>query len=158
MKKYYSIRKLSKTIDVSAQTLRNWEKSGKLIPEYKTASGYRYYSYDQVATLTGKVTDKSKITIGYCRVSSTKQKDDLKIQVENVKAYLLAKGEPFEIIEDIGSGVNYNKKGLLSLIQKIIDGKVNKVVVLYKDRLLRGCLRASVFYSPQTLDFQPLIR
>ena len=124
-------------IDVSAQTLRNWEKSGKLIPEYKTASGYRYYSYDQVATLTGKVTDKSKITIGYCRVSSTKQKDDLKIQVENVKAYLLAKGEPFEIIEDIGSGVNYNKKGLLSLIQKIIDGKVNKVVVLYKDRLLR---------------------
>jgi hypothetical protein len=137
MKKYYSIRKLSKTIDVSAQTLRNWEKSGKLIPEYKTASGYRYYSYDQVATLTGKVTDKSKITIGYCRVSSTKQKDDLKIQVENVKAYLLAKGEPFEIIEDIGSGVNYNKKGLLSLIQKIIDGKVNKVVVLYKDRLLR---------------------
>lgn len=137
MKRYYSIRKLSEMIDVSAQTLRNWEKSGKLIPEYKTASGYRYYSYDQVATLTGKVTDKSKITIGYCRVSSTKQKDDLKIQVENVKAYLLAKGEPFEIIEDIGSGVNYNKKGLLSLIQKIIDGKVNKVVVLYKDRLLR---------------------
>lgn len=138
MKKYYSIRKLSEMIDVSAQTLRNWEKSGKLIPEYKTASGYRYYSYDQVAALTGhKVADKSKITIGYCRVSSVKQKDDLKRQAENVKAYLLAQGEPFEIIEDIGSGINYNKKGLLALIQKIIDGKVDKVVVLYKDRLLR---------------------
>lgn len=138
MKKYYSIRKLSEMIDVSAQTLRNWEKSGKLIPDYKTASGYRYYSYDQVATLTGhKVDNTSKITIGYCRVSSAKQKDDLERQVENVKAYLLAQGRPFEIIEDIGSGINYNKKGLLELLQKVIDHKVEKIVVLYKDRLLR---------------------
>ena len=138
MKKYCSIRKLSEMIDVSAQTLRNWEKSGKLIPDYKTASGYRYYSYDQVATLTGhKADNASKITIGYCRVSSTKQKDDLERQVQNVKAYLLAQGKPFEIIEDIGSGINYNKKGLLELLQKVIDHKVEKIVVLYKDRLFR---------------------
>lgn len=125
-------------IDVSAQTLRNWEKSGKLIPDYKTSSGYRYYSQEQVDTITGnKANLENRIVIGYCRVSSAKQKDDLERQVENVKAYLLAQGRPFEIIEDIGSGINYNKKGLLELIQKVIDHKVEKIVVLYKDRLLR---------------------
>ena len=138
MKKYYSIRKLSEMIDVSAQTLRNWEKSGKLIPDYKTNSGYRYYSQEQVNAITGNKTNiENRITIGYCRVSSAKQKDDLERQVQNVKAYLLAQGKPFEIIEDIGSGINYNKKGLRELLQKIIDRKVEKIVVLYKDRLLR---------------------
>lgn len=138
MKKYYSIRKLSEMMDVSAQTLRNWEKSGKLIPDYKTSSGYRYYSQEQVNAITGnKANIESRITIGYCRVSSAKQKDDLERQVENVKTYLLAQGKPFEIIEDIGSGINYNKKGLLELLQKVIDHKVEKIVVLYKDRLLR---------------------
>ena len=125
-------------IDVSAQTLRNWEKSGKLIPDYKTSSGYRYYSQEQVDAITGNKTNmENRIVIGYCRVSSTKQKDDLERQVQNVKAYLLAQGKPFEIIEDIGSGINYNKKGLLELLQKVIDHKVEKIVVLYKDRLLR---------------------
>ena len=138
MKKYYSIRKLSDMIDVSAQTLRNWEKSGKLIPDYKTSSGYRYYSQEQVDAITGNKTNmENRIVIGYCRVSSAKQKDDLERQVQNVKAYLLAQGKPFEIIEDIGSGINYNKKGLLELLQKVIDHKVEKIVVLYKDRLLR---------------------
>lgn len=125
-------------IDVSAQTLRNWEKSGKLIPDYKTSSGYRYYSQEQVDAITGNKTNmENRIVIGYCRVSSAKQKDDLERQVQNVKAYLLAQGKPFEIIEDIGSDINYNKKGLLELLQKIVDYKVEKIVVLYKDRLLR---------------------
>ena len=69
--------------------------------------------------------------------SSHKQKDDLKRQVENIKMYMLAKGYRFEVIEDIGSGINYNKKGLNELINKITNREVDKVVVLYKDRLLR---------------------
>lgn len=47
---------------------------------------------------------------GYCRVSSNKQKDDLERQIENMKLYLTAQGKPFEIISDIGSGINYKKK------------------------------------------------
>ena len=70
-------------------------------------------------------------------VSSHKQKDDLKRQIDNVKTYLLAKGQPFEIISDIGSGINYKKKGLQELIRRISQDQVEKVVVLYKDRLLR---------------------
>lgn len=51
-----------------------------------------------------------KITIGYCRVSSNKQRDDLERQIENMKLYLTAQGKPFEVISDIGSGINYKKK------------------------------------------------
>ena len=80
---------------------------------------------------------KNRITIGYCRVSSHKQKDDLERQIDNVKTYLMAKGQPFEIISDIGSGINYKKKGLQELMKRISQNKVEKVVVLYKDRLLR---------------------
>ena len=54
-----------------------------------------------------------------CRVSSYKQKDDLERQLNNVKTYFLAKGQPFEIISDIGSGINYKKKGLQELIEYI---------------------------------------
>jgi predicted site-specific integrase-resolvase len=78
-----------------------------------------------------------RIVIGYCRVYSNKQKDDLVRQIENVKTYLLAQGKPFEIISDIGSGINYNKKGLQSLIRRIQCNEVENVVVLYKDRLVR---------------------
>lgn len=75
--------------------------------------------------------------IGYCRVSSHKQKDDLERQIDNMRIYLLSQGKPFEIISDIGSGINYKKKGLRQLLKLITQNKVEKVVVLYKDRLLR---------------------
>lgn len=81
--------------------------------------------------------NNKRITIGYCRVSSHKQKDDLERQIENVRIYLTAKGQPFEIISDIGSGINYKKKGLQELMKRISQNQVDKVVVLYKDRLLR---------------------
>lgn len=58
-------------------------------------------------------------------------------QVENIKTYLYAQGRPFEIITDIGSGINYRKKGLQDLIRKIESNQAEKVVILYKDRLLR---------------------
>ena len=58
-------------------------------------------------------------------------------QVENIKTYLYAQGRPFEIITDIGSGINYRKKGLQDLIQKIESNQAEKVVILYKDGLLR---------------------
>ena len=77
------------------------------------------------------------MTIGYCRVSSNKQKDDLERQIENVKTYMIARGYQFDIIQDIGSGINYNKKGLTQLIDRITNGEIDKVVILYKDRLIR---------------------
>ena len=130
----------AKAIGKSPGTLRNWEKSGKLIPHHKTEAGTRYYSDSQVDeyfNLNPKEEKNKKIVIGYCRVSTKKQKDDLERQVDAVKSYCIARGYQFEIVEDIGSGINYDKKGLKKLISLIITNKVDKIVILYKDRLVR---------------------
>lgn len=137
MSKYYSINKASKILGVSAQTLRNWDAKGKLHPHHTSSNGYRYYSQDQLNQVMNIKPKLDRLVIGYCRVSSNKQKDNLYRQIENMKMYLTAQGKPYEIITDIGSGINYNNKGLKELIQRITQNKVEKVVVLYKDRLLR---------------------
>ena len=137
MSKYYSINKVSKILGVSAQTLRNWDAKGKLHPHHTSSNGYRYYSQEQLNQVMNIKPKLDRLIIGYCRVSSNKQKDDLERQIENMKMYLTAQGKPFEIITDIGSGINYKNKGLKELIQRISQNKVEKVVILYKDRLLR---------------------
>ena len=137
MSKYYSINKFSKILGVSAQTLRNGDKKGKLHPHHTSSNGYRYYSHEQLNQVMNVKPNLDRIVIGYCRVSSNKQKDDLERQIENMKLYLTAQGKPFEIISDIGSGINYKKKGLKELMKRISQNKVDKVVVFYKDRLLR---------------------
>lgn len=137
MGEYYSINKFSKILGVSAQTLRNWDTNGKLHSHHTSSNGYRYYSHEQLNQVMNIEPNLDKIVVGYCRVSSNKQKDDLERQIENMKLYLSAQGKPYEIISDIGSGINYKKKGLKELIKRISQNKVEKVVVLYKDRLLR---------------------
>ena len=137
--KYYSIGEFANKIGKTVQTLRNWDKNGTLKPSHITSGGTRYYSQEQLNNFLGlkSKTNIDKKIIGYCRVSSHKQKDDLERQIENVRAYMYAKGYQFEIISDIGSGINYNKKGLNQLIDMITNSEVDKIVVLYKDRLIR---------------------
>ena len=131
-----SIGKFAKMVGVTPTTLRRMHQRGDFIPYHITKSGTRYYSMEQLKEFSGPLVSE-KIVIGYCRVSTPAQKDDLKTQVENVKSYMYAKGYKFEIITDIGSGINYKKKGLLQLINKINNHEVSIVVVLYKDRLIR---------------------
>lgn len=137
--KYYSIGEFSNKIGKTIQTLRNWDKNGTLKPAHITKAGTRYYSQEQLNHFLGlkSKTKLNKKTIGYCRVSSHEQKDDLERQIENVKTYMYAKGYQFEIITDIGSGINYNKKGLNQLIDMITNSEIDKIVILYKDRLIR---------------------
>jgi len=136
--KYYSSKKVTEILGVTAQTLRNWDKEGKLKPSYVKSNGYRYYSEDSILSYTQeKKTKKNLNVIGYARVSSKKQSDDLERQVNNLKTYLDSKYTDYEIITDIGSGINYTKPGLKKLIEKINRKEVDLIVVLYKDRLLR---------------------
>lgn len=137
--KYYSIGEFSTLIGKTPQTLRDWHKKGTFLPHHITSGGTRYYSQEQLNHFLGikSTSTQTKKVIGYCRVSSNKQKDDLERQIDNVKTYMIAKGYQFEVITDIGSGINYNKKGLNRLIDMITNSEVEKVVVLYKDRLLR---------------------
>ncbi len=137
--KYYSIGDFAEKIGKSIQTLRNCDKNGSLKPNHTTDGDTRYYSQEQLNHFLGikGIKIKTNKVIGYCRVSSNKQKDDLLRQIDNVKTYMIAKGYSFEIITDIGSGINYNKKGLNQLIDMITNSEVEKIVSLYKDRLLR---------------------
>lgn len=133
----YSIGQFAKLINRSEQTLRNWDKSGKLKPIYvDEVTGYRYYTDEQLWLYNGEKI-KDKAIIGYCRVSSQKQKPALERQEDNLKQYMYAKGYQFSIISDIGSGINYQNKGLNKLMQMVLNDEVSKIVVLYKDRLVR---------------------
>ena len=136
--KYYSSKTVTQMLGVTAQTLRNWDKEGKLKPSYVKSNGYRYYSEDSILSYTQeRKTKKNLNVIGYARVSSKKQSDDLERQVDNLKTYLDSKYTDYEIITDIGSGINYTKPGLKKLIEKINKKEVDLIVILYKDRLLR---------------------
>lgn len=138
--KKYSIGKFAEEIGVTIESVRNWDRTDKLKPAFRNPSGHRYYTQEQVDLYLGLYkpdVEHEKITIGYCRVSSPKQKDDLERQIENMKTYLISQGKPYQIITDIGSGINYRKKGLDKMIDLVLSRKVDKVVILYKDRLLR---------------------
>ncbi|WP_315515179.1 IS607 family transposase [Leptotrichia wadei] len=134
-----SIGKFAKSLGVSIQTLRNWDKEGKLKPTYVTENGYRYYSEDLLNKFRNikNVNKIKKKNILYARVSTKNQKDDLNRQIDNLKQYAYSKGYSFEIITDIGSGVNYKKEGLLKMINLVECGEVDRIIVLYKDRLIR---------------------
>ena len=135
--KYYSEKTVTKILGVTAQTLRNWDKENKLKPTYVKSNGYRYYSEESILAYTQeRKTKKNLNVIGYTRVYKENE-IELSKQKENIEKYLKEKYEHYEIIEDIGSGINYNKPGLLKLIEKINKKEVDVIVVLYKDRLLR---------------------
>jgi predicted site-specific integrase-resolvase len=83
------------------------------------------------------VSKLQKPTLIYGRVSSRDQKDDLLRQVARLETYCAAQGWKYEILTDLGSGLNYQKKGLKLLIQRICTGEIGRLVVTHKDRLLR---------------------
>lgn len=135
---YLSSKTVSKKLGVTAQTLRNWDREGKLKPAYVKSNGYRYYSLDDILSFTQERKTKKELkVIGYARVSSNKQSDELARQVENLNKILKEKYTDFEIISDIGSGINYTNPGLKKLIELINKKEVDLIVVLYKDRLVR---------------------
>lgn len=130
-----SIGKFAKKVGLTTASLRRMHQSGECIPYHVTKGGTRYYSLDQLKDFS-TADKKEKLVIGYCRVSNLSQKDDLEIQINNIKSYMYAKGYEFEIISDIGSGIDYKKKGLQELLNKINDQDVSKIIILHKDKLI----------------------
>lgn len=116
-----------KQLGVCANTLRKWADAGKI--EYiRSPSGQRLYD---VQSFLKALQTRRKVC--YARVSSTKQRDDLSRQVEHLKTRF----PTHEIIEDIGSGINLKRKGLVSLLESISSGDVEEIVVAHRDRLAR---------------------
>ena len=135
--KLLRMNEVSEITGLAQSTLRLMHRKGELVPAKISSGGTRYYSDEQIKEYMGIEAVSKRIVIGYARVSSRKQEDDLNKQIDNLKTYMFAKGYSFEMITDIGSSMNYSKKGLTTLLERIHNGEVSKVVVLYRDRLVR---------------------
>ena len=136
MNRYVAIGEASETLGVSITTLRRWEAEGKLIAE-RTAGGQRRYDLAKIKPELFHAAPSERKTIAYARVSSHDQKADLERQKQVLELYCAKQGWTFEVITDLGSGMNYNKKGLKRLLDEIIEGSVGRLVITHKDRLLR---------------------
>lgn len=137
MNRLISINEASKQLGVSISTLRRWDKSGLLVAQ-KTPNGHRRYDLSKInPNLLHGIGDKDRKTVAYARVSSHDQKDDLERQIQVLELYCAKQGWQFEIINDLGSGMNYHKKGLKRLLDDILNDKIGRLVLTHKDRLLR---------------------
>ena len=103
------------------------------MPDRKSAGGTRYYDVGKIMGLG----NEDMPTIGYARVSSHDQNNDLVRQQELLEAFCAAKGWRNEVIADLGSGLNYKKKGLNRLLELILRKRMRRLVLTHKDRLLR---------------------
>ena len=137
MSKLLSIKQAANQLGVSVSTLRRWDETGVLVAQ-RTPKGHRRYDLSKInPNLTRNKVEQQRKTIAYARVSSHEQKPDLQRQIEMLELYCSAQSWSFEVISDLGSGMNYHKKGLKRLLDDILDNKIDRLVLTHKDRLLR---------------------
>lgn len=136
MDRLLSISEAAELLGVSATTLRRWDEAGTLVAQ-RTQGGKRRYSLQSLRPDLVRNDPASLKTLAYARVSSHGQKDDLERQKAVLEMYCASHGWEFELLTDLGSGMNYHKKGLKKLIETILDGQVKRLVITHKDRLLR---------------------
>jgi putative resolvase len=136
---YLAIGASADLLGISTSTLRLWERTRKFIPEFRTKGGHRRYRLEQIMALRGEVMPERKQTlhVAYARVSCSDQKDDLERQKQSLEDFCQKENLEYEIIADLGSGLNYKKRGLKKLIKMILSGTVKRIILTHKDRLLR---------------------
>ncbi len=132
MSNLLTVKEAAELLGVSTKTIRRWEEEGK-ITATRTPGGHRRFD---VSGLIANKKDDS-LTVAYARGSSNDQKEDLKRQVIVLESYCAKNGWSFEVIKDLGSGLNYRKRGLIKLIKLICTNQVERLVIIHKDRLLR---------------------
>lgn len=124
-------KQLSEHFGVTPQTLKDWEANGTLKCK-KTKGGHRRYIYTAPVHKCKSRNEEKKKYI-YARVSSPKQKGDLQRQIDSLQSVY----PTFEVIKDIGSGINFKRRGLITLLDNVFKGNVSHIVVAHKDRLAR---------------------
>jgi excisionase family DNA binding protein len=133
-----SIGEAAKELGISVKTLRRWADADKIRSE-RSPSGHRRFYLSDVKRITPRDLQPldERITINYARVSSHDQKADLVRQIQVLESFSAANGWQYETVQDLGSGLNYQKKGLNKLLRRILKGDVGRLVLTHKDRLLR---------------------
>lgn len=139
---YSSISTAALIVGVSISTLRRWEKENKFLPCFRTVGGHRRYS---IPRLKETFLKEEKVAIditgthalSYARVSSSDQRSDLATQVKKLELYCQKNFTSYDIVTDLGSGLNYKKPGLKKVLKAILRQEISHLVLNHKDRLLR---------------------
>jgi putative resolvase len=138
MERIVGISEAAEALGVAISTLRRWEASGKMVAEH-TVGGHRRYDLAKLRPELFRAAEAAqRKTIAYARVSSHDQKDDLERQKQGLELYCARQGWTFEVVADLGSGMNDHKKGLKRLLTGILDDQIGRLVIAHKDRLLRA--------------------
>ena len=125
--RYVTSREAARTLGVHPQTLRKWANEER-IGYIRTEGGQRRYD---IESYLGQA--RPTVTVCYCRVSSKKQSADLGRQV----SFMESRYPDAEIVSDVGSGLNFKRRGLLAILERLHRGDKLRVVVAYRDRLAR---------------------
>ena len=134
----YTPAVFAKRVGVSVKTLQKWDRIG-VLPAKRTITNRRYYTDEELAAaLRLPRVQKERRTVAYCRVSSQAQKPDLVNQQKVLDAFCKQrKIEVDEWIMEVGGGLNFKRKRFLSLVDAILEGQVERVVLAHQDRLAR---------------------
>src|SRR5437763_2579038 len=136
MEHTYSPKQFGKLIGKSVNTLQKWDRKG-ILPAFRSPTNRRYYTHEQYLQYRGLISNEQGKTIAYARVSSPSQKKDLLLQKDALRAYCVEhKIKVDQWMEDIGSALNYKRKGFNQIIEEIELGHVKRVVIGYEDRFV----------------------
>lgn len=135
----YKVGEFAEKVGVSISTLQRWDRTD-VLKSKRTPTNQRYYTdedLNKVLNLEDETKSKRK-NVGYCRVSTQGQKQNLENQQELVSVYSLSHGVILdEIYTDIGSGLNYQRKNWSNLLKQVENNEIDKIYVTYKDRFVR---------------------
>ena len=135
MEKLYTLKEAKKLLGVTTRTIQRWDKDGK-IRVVRTIGGRRRIPESEIKRILGL--KEGRVVVGYARVSSTTQKDDLERQKQSIQDYAVKMGHrEIQILTDIGSGLNENRRSFLKLLELVAERKVSRVIIAYEDRLTR---------------------
>lgn len=134
---HYKPNEFAELINKSVKTLQRWDRGGILIAK-RTPTNRRYYTYEQYLDYIGESNEVKGKKVIYTRVSTRNQKEDLANQVNFLRNFANARGLIVdEVVEDFGSGLNYNRKKWNNLLNECMENKVDKILITHKDRFIR---------------------
>lgn len=133
----YSPKQFGQLIGRTVNTLQKWDRKG-ILTAHRSPTNRRYYTHDQYLAYRGLRADAGGKTIVYARVSSAGQRPDLAHQVAALRDYCARHDyHPDEWVEEVGSGLNYQRKQFNRLMEQIELGQVRRLVIAHEDRLVR---------------------
>ena len=137
MEHTYSPKQFGKLIGKSVNTLQKWDRQG-ILHAFRSPTNRRYYTHEQYLQYRGLISSEQGKVIAYARVSSPSQKKDLATQKEALRAYCLDHHiKVDQWMEDIGSALNYKRKGFNEVVEQIELGQVRRLIIASQDRFVR---------------------